>query len=101
MMENAPEIVVEAEDALGAQVGDTVTVETATAGVLGAAVLLYIVPFVLFFAFYFIGGALKWTEGAAIALGGGGFALGLLGAFLLDRYRRGHDLAYKITAIGG
>ena len=49
-MENAPEIVVVAEDDRGAQVGDTVTVESATSSVLGAAVLLYIVPFILFFS---------------------------------------------------
>ncbi len=51
-MENAPEITVVAEDAHGAGVGDTVTVETASSRVLGAAALLYIVPLVLFFLGY-------------------------------------------------
>ena len=69
-MENAPEIVVVAEDDRGAQVGDTVTVESATSSVLGAAVLLYIVPFILFFSGYLMGMSLQWTEGAAIGLGG-------------------------------
>jgi len=99
MMENAPEIVVVAEDKIGAAPGDTVVVETATASVLGAAVLLYIVPFVLFFLGYFLGGRLNWSEGAAIALGGGGFALGLLAAYGLDRYRRKEQITFQVTAI--
>ena len=88
--ENAPEIVVVAEDDRGAQVGDTVTVESATSSVLGAAVLLYIVPFILFFSGYLMGMSLQWTEGAAIGLGGIGFVLGLLAAIGLDRYRKHH-----------
>ncbi|MDD5938351.1 MAG: SoxR reducing system RseC family protein [Clostridiales bacterium] len=101
MMENAPEIVVVAEDSVGAQPGDTVTVETATSSVLGAAVLLYLVPFALFFLGYVIGGALGWSEGPAIVLGGGGFLLGLLGAYALDRYRRKNQIIFRVTAFGG
>lgn len=101
-MENAPEITVVAEDPHGAKVGDTVTVETASARVLGAAALLYIVPLVLFFLGYFIGGSLGWTEGGAIILGGGGFLLGLLGAFVLDRRMKKRDnVTFKVVAIGG
>lgn len=101
-MENAPEIVVVAEDPFGAGVGDTVTVESATAPVLGAAVLLYIVPLVLFFLGYFTGVGLKWSEGPAIALGGGGFVLGMLCAFALDRRLKKHSsMKYKIVSVGG
>lgn len=101
MMENAPEIVVVAKDEKGAQVGDTVTVESATSSVLGAALTLYIVPFLLFFLGYFLGQGLAWTEGAAIGLGGIGFALGLLGAAGLDRYLRKHRPEFRVTAIEG
>ena len=101
-MENAPEIVVVAEDDRGAQVGDTVTVESATSSVLGAAVLLYIVPFILFFSGYLMGMSLQWTEGAAIGLGGIGFVLGLLAAVGLDRYRKHHTpVSFKVVALGG
>ena len=101
-MENAPEIVVVAEDDRGAQVGDTVTVESATSSVLGAAVLLYIVPFILFFSGYLMGMSLQWTEGAAIGLGGIGFVLGLLAAVGLDRYRKHHKpVSFKVVALGG
>lgn len=102
MMENAPEIVVVAENPHGAGEGDTVIVESATSSVLGAAVLLYIVPFVLFFALYLVGGALGWPESSAIALGGGGFVLGLLAAMGLDRWRRDHrPVQFKIVSIEG
>lgn len=101
-MENAPEITVVAENPCGAKVGDTVTVETASARVLGAATLLYIAPLVLFFLGYFIGGGLGWAEGGAIALGGGGFLMGLLGAFVLDRWIKKRDnVTFKVISIGG
>lgn len=102
MMENAPEIVVVAENPKGAELGDTVIVESATSSVLGAAVLLYIVPFVLFFALYLLGGGLGWAEGPAIALGGGGFVLGLLCAMALDRWMKEHrPVQFKIVSIEG
>lgn len=102
MMENAPEIVVVAENGPGAEPGDTVTVESATSSILGAAVILYIVPFVLFFLGYFLGGGLGWAEGSSIALGGVGFAIGLLCAVALDRYRKHHDsVTFKIVSING
>lgn len=103
MLENAPEIVVVAEDPHGAEPGDTVTVESATASVMGAAALLYVAPFILFFLGYLLGGALHWAEGPAIALGGVGFALGLLAAVALDRYRKHHSpIVFKIvSSLGG
>ena len=102
MMENAPEIVVVAENPEGAESGDTVIVESATSSVLGAAVLLYIVPFLLFISFYLLGGGLGWSEGAAIALGGAGFVLGLLSAMALDRWRKNHrPVQFKIVSIEG
>lgn len=101
-MENAPEIVVVAENPHGAQAGDTVVVETATSSVLGAAVLLYVVPFVLFFLGYFLGVTFHWSEGPTIALGGCGFVLGLLAAMALDRYRKKNSpVVFKIVSIGG
>lgn len=101
MMENAPEIVVEAENSCGAQVGDTVVVESSTRKVLGAAALLYLLPVLLFFLGYALGNGLNWPESGAIALGGGGFALGLLGAWGLDRYRRSRPVTYRIVSHGG
>lgn len=101
MMENAPEIIVSAENTCDAQVGDTVTVESATGRVLGAAVLLYLAPMALFFLGYFLGNSFGLPESGAIAAGGVGFALGLLGAWLLDRYRRNRPVTYRIVSFGG
>lgn len=99
-MENAPEILVVAEDRFGAQVGDTVQVETATGKVLGAAAVLYLVPVALFFLGYFLGNFMGWSEGAAIGAGGVGFALGMLVAVGLDRYRKKHALSFRVVSVG-
>jgi len=102
MMENAPEVVVVAQDPKGAEVGDTVTVESDTSTVLGAAAALYIVPIVLFFVGYFLAGSLGLTEAGAIGTGGVGFLLGLGGAFGLDKWWKKHDpMKYKIVSIEG
>ena len=100
-MEHAPEVIVEAENICGARAGDTVTVESATAKVLGAAVLVYIVPIVLFFAGYFGGVALNKTESMAILWGGAGFAMGLLLAILFDRYRKHRPTQFRIVSVKG
>lgn len=102
MMEHAPEIIVVAENPENAHVGDTVTVETANSTVMSAALILYILPFVLFFAGYLLGGTLNWTEGTSVAVGGVGFALGLLCAVMMDRYRRNHrPVVFRIVGIQG
>ena len=98
-MENAPEIRVEAENSCDARPGDTVTVESAARKVLGAAAVLYLLPLTLFFLGYFLGSGLGWNEGAAIALGGSGFAIGLLIALMLDRYRKKHALSVRVMAV--
>ena len=100
-MEHAPEVIVEAENICGAQAGDTVTVESATSNVLGAAVLVYIVPLVLFFVGYFGGMALSPTESAAILMGGVGFAVGLLLAVAFDRYRKRRPTQFRIVSVKG
>ncbi len=100
LMANAPEIVVRAADDHFAREGDTVVVESATASVLGAAAALYLAPFFLFFLAYFLGGYMGWGESASIGLGGCGFALGLLGAVGLDRYRaKRRPVQYRVVSI--
>ena len=102
MLANAPEIIVVAENPKGAEVGETVTVESSTAGVMKAAMVLYIVPLLLFFAGYIVGNLLGWTEGPAIALGGGGFVAGILMAMALDRHiKNNRPMQFKIVSIEG
>lgn len=102
MLDNAPEIVVKAENPRGATAGETVTVESSTATVMKAALVLYILPLVLFFLGYAVGVVLNWNDGPAIALGGGGFLVGLLVAFGMEhRFRKEKPMQYKIVAIQG
>ena len=72
-----------AANGIGAQPGDMVTVESSTKGVLGAAVMVYVVPFLLFFIGYFTAAA-----------------LGLVLAVLWDRrVRKQQSISFRITAI--
>ena len=94
-----PTVTVRAENPIRAMEGDTVTVESSSQRILGAAVLVYLVPFILFFAGYAVGSALGLGGGAA-ALGLGGFALGLLCAVWVDRReRKRRSITFRITAI--
>ena len=95
----ASEVRVVADNAAGTRPGDTVTVESSTSRVLGAAVLVYTVPFLLFFVGYFLG-AFLWGEGAGIAAGAVGLALGFVPAVLLDRQtRRRGSIQFRIVAV--
>ena len=95
------DVTVTAVNPIHAAVGDLVTVETATSGILGAAALVYLAPFALFFLGYFLTrGLLHAGEGICLAVGGAGFALGIFLAVLLDRrVRRNRSLVFRITAI--
>ena len=84
----------------GAMPGDMVTVESSTKGVLGAAVMVYVVPFLLFFIGYFAAAALGLPGGGSAGVGGIGFALGLVLAVLWDRrVRKQQSISFRITAI--
>ncbi len=80
--------------------GDMVRVESSTGGVLKAAVVVYLVPFLLFFLGYFLCAAAQLGGGVSAAVGGCGFAVGVLLAVLLDRQvRRNQSITFCITAI--
>ena len=80
--------------------GDMVRVESSTGGILKAAVVVYLVPFILFFLGYFVCAALQLSSGISAAVGGIGFAVGVLLAVLLDRQvRRSRSITFCITAI--
>lgn len=96
----SPTVSVVAENPVHAMPGDRVTVESATKKVLGAAVLVYLVPLALFFVGYFLCGALLEREAAAVAAGLAGFVLGMVLAVLSDRrVRRQKSITFRITAI--
>ena len=80
--------------------GDMVRVESSTGGVLKAAVVVYLVPFLLFFLGYFLCAAAQLGGGVSAAVGGCGFAVGVMLAVLLDRQvRRNQSITFCITAI--
>lgn len=92
-------VLLTADNPIGAGPGDLVRVESATAPVLKAAVVLYVVPLVLFFLGYYLGTVLG-DFGALIACLG--FALGIGGVVLYDRrVVRKANLHYTITAFAG
>ena len=96
----ASEVRVVAQNTAGAQVGDTVTVESATGRVLGAAVLVYAVPFLLFFAGYLTAGLLGASGGGCAAAGAAGFVAGFLPALMLDRRtKRRESIQFRIVAV--
>lgn len=88
-------IVLRAANPVGAKVGDTVTVESASAPVLKAAAVLYLLPLVLFFLGYYLGAMVG--QGA---LGGcAAFAVSIAAVVLYDRRMAKDRPTYTITSI--
>ncbi len=82
----------------GAAVGDRVLIEGETGRVLGLAVLVYVLPIVLFFAGYAAGGLAKAGGGVSALCGGIGFAVGILAAVCYSRYmKRKNEAPFEIT----
>lgn len=89
-------IILKAENPIGAKVGDRVTIESASAPVLRAAVVLYVLPLLLFFIGYPIG-ALTFGNGALA--GCLGFVLGIGIVVLYDRKIGKNRPSYTITGV--
>ena len=62
---------------------------------LGAAALLYLVPFVLLFLGYAIGNALGWAEGGCVLIGFGFFALGVAFNVIYQRKKKASPLLLR------
>ena len=71
-----------AKNPIGAQAGDLVTLVSRSGPVLAAAAALYILPLVLFFLGYLVGGIL-WQRGALVACLA--FVMGIALSVLYDR----------------
>ena len=92
-------IVLEAANPIGAKPGDLVHVEAASGPVLKAALVMYMLPMVLFFAGYAVGAAL-WQQGALVG------CLAFLGSIGLAvvydrRVVKKQDTTYTITGFAG
>ena len=92
-------MIVRARNEIHAGRGDLVKVESATGPVMKAAVVLYVIPLVLFFLGYWLG----TLPGNFGALGGClGFALGVVLVVLYDRsMSKKAEMIYTITAYAG
>ena len=90
------EIIVSAENLVGAKTGDSVYIEGETKKVAWAIVLVYVIPVVLFLAGYFLGQ--QWGHGNLIGVLG--FFLGLALAVLESRRqkKRGQEIRYQIVS---
>lgn len=88
-----------ADNPIGAKRGDLVKVESATGPVMKAAVVLYVIPLVLFFLGYYLG-SLMGNLGTLISCLG--FVLGIVIVVAYDRrvVKKNH-LDYTITAFAG
>ena len=75
-------MLIEADNPIGAQVGDFVRMESDTKTVMAAVLVMYVLPLVLFFVGYALG---AWLGVSGGMVGCGGFILGLLIAIAEDR----------------
>ena len=79
--------------------GQRVVIESKTSDVLGAAALLYLVPFVLLFIGYAIGAALAFGQGGCILTGAVFFALGVGFNVVLQRRKKASPITFEIIQV--
>ena len=97
-MASAP-VVADAENCIGAKVGDCVIVETDTTAVIGIAAVVYLFPLALFFALYIMCRVFDAGEAVAVISGALGFAAGVLCAVCLNkRVAKKKSVAFKIVS---
>ncbi len=75
-----------AKNPLGAKLGDVVTVEGQTQKIFKMAFVVYLIPLILFFVFYFIAQSLMISESIAIFSAILGFVLGICGGIWYNKY---------------
>lgn len=95
----APNVVltVEASNPVGAEKGDKVLVESSNKTLYKAAVVVYLIPVLLFFLFYALG---QWLLGMGTLAGILGFALGLgLAVVFNKKFTKDGGVAFDIVAI--
>ena len=87
-----------ADNLIGARRGDLVKVESATGPVMKAAVVLYVIPLVLFFLGYYLGTFVNMPT----LVGCLGFCLGIGLVIVYDRkVVKKQNIGYTITAYAG
>ena len=99
--ESAARVTAVADNELGARPGDTVRVESESRRVLGMAVALYLVPFLLLFVGYLLAtGPLGMEESGGFAVGLGCMLMGFAANWLLDRHiRAARPVQFRIVEV--
>lgn len=97
------ETVVQAKNDLKAVKGDVVSLESESAKILISAFMVYILPFVLFFVFYFtVGTLLQGIERFLPGFGLSGFLFGIAAAVWWDRQvKKKRSLQFRIMEVKG
>ncbi|MGN1345957.1 MAG: SoxR reducing system RseC family protein [Eubacteriales bacterium] len=88
-----------ARNTIGAAVGDTVEVETASRTVLWYAALVFLMPIAVCALFYFLADAVWDSETIALIAAAVGFVLSFLGISVYDRSRKEAAPEIEIVAI--
>ncbi len=97
-LEVSGRITAQAHNLIDAKVGDRVQIEGETKKVFRAALIVYIVPFVLLFLAYGIAKQYGFTENMSILCGGGGFVMGVLLSIAYNhKIHREQSIAFVIT----
>lgn len=91
----ASRITISAENAIYARPGDRVILESGSGGVLGAALLVYMLPVAAFFAGYAVGAALALSQGLCVLTSLAGLAAGVALTVVIGRRKR--ELRFRIT----
>ena len=91
----ANRLLVCAENPVYAEPGDRVILESGSGGILGAALLVYMLPLVLFFAGYAAGALGGLRQGLCVLTSLAGLLLGSVLTVLLGRRRK--EITFRIT----
>lgn len=89
----------EALNKVSALPGQKVVIESKTSAVLGAAALLYLIPFVLLFLGYAIGSAIGWDEAGCVLIGFAFFALGVAFNVVYQRRKKASPITFEIIQV--
>lgn len=91
----ANRLLVSAENLVFASPGDRVVLTSETKSIMGAALLIYMLPVALFFAGYAVAAACALTEGPRVLASLAGLGLGAALAVVFGRRRR--KITFRIT----
>jgi sigma-E factor negative regulatory protein RseC len=95
----ASKIRVEASNDIGAIIGDRVEIDSKSSEIYGAAFLVYVMPFILFFIGYAVSAWMGMAEGASVIASFACMAVGFLAVVIITRLRKKGEIAFTITRI--